>query len=640
MRRFNLKIKQNHSSKCYGEIGCGKLEVLPAFLILVVLLLSINLYVETGHAKPESPAFVRAQFGRALSYFREGQLERAQSELNRLISNTRGNNYITSGYLLSAAVAEKLGDYKLAERYLQLLLRNFPYSRYVDHAYFSLARLSYKDGRMGDAIHNLLCVIERDKQAKLVQLCESIGCKIVASGVEASELEKLFAFHPTSISQQWLSYWMIRCRMGTGRRAEAEALAQKFLAEKPEARFVRLTQELLNRPLEELTYPVRIGIIMPLTGYAGKEGTDFIKGMAFALKNQPVKIELFVRDSKSNLNEAIKNMQELLKRNITFFIGEMDGNISSALAALAAAANRPFLVPLATDNGIASLGSQVFQMNGDLEMRGYSLAKYAFEKLNLRTFATLSPADEYGQAVTDAFTKTIDAMGGVIVAQQWYYSGAQDFQRQFFAIRQSALRFSPRDLSAVADYQDSLQQETSREAPEVIYSYKPHRETVEDFEIPIHSIDAIFLPIYEEDISSIAPQLALANIKAVPLGGEGWFNANLLRAQRRYIDGIIFFTGKFVSDISLDYIQFKNKYRTITNTSPSIMSVYGYDLMQLLITAVQGGNISSEDIVIYLKGIKTFRALGGDYTFTANNRVNSSVNILQYVNGNISKVAP
>ncbi|MBN2356148.1 penicillin-binding protein activator [candidate division KSB1 bacterium] len=605
-------------------------------VVLFVLILPHNLQA----VSTDQVSTFRSGFDRALAFYHNEQYDQARSVLMSLTATTRGNAHITSAYLLLAAVLEKKDDFKAAERYLQILLRNFPHSRYVDHAYFALARHAYKNGQFGEALDHLLTIIERGKNTSLSTLSETIGCKIVASGIESSELEKLVPVHTAKLAQHWLTFWMIRCHLGFGRNAEAEALAEELMAAKPDQRFVRLTQQLLNRPASHLTYPLRIGIIMPLSGYAGADGREFLRGFAYALKQQPAKIELYIRDSKGNLNEAIKNMQELLRRNVMFFIGEMYGSTSASLAALAASADRPFLVPLATDNGIASLGHDVFQMNNDLETRGSALAKYAYEQLGLRSFATLAPADEYGQAVTDAFTNTIDALGGTIVAQQWYYAGALDFKRQFFAIRQSALRFSPRDSLAVAIYQDSLARAARLEQPELDYTYKPHRETVEDFEVPIRSIDGIFFPIYEEEINLIAPQFALAHIEAIPLGGEGWLTEKALHTQRRYIESLAFFAGKFVSETSMDYIQFKNRYRNVTNSSPGILAIYGYDLMRLLISAVQAGNISGEDIVTYFEKMKNYLGLGGIYSFSNDNHVNSAVNILQYRDGTLSQVVP
>jgi ABC-type branched-subunit amino acid transport system substrate-binding protein len=158
--------------------------------------------------------------------------------------------------------------------------------------------------------------------------------------------------------------------------------------------------------------------------------------------------------------------------------------------------------------------------------------------------------------------------------------------------------------------------------------------------VPIRSIDGVFLPAYEEDLTALAPQFALANIEAMPMGGEAWFNPELLKTQKRYVNGLVFFSGKFVDETALEYIQFVNKFRSITRTSPTIFTVYGYDLMRLLIAAVEAGNISSEDIVRYLEKMKNYIGLGGSCSFSASSHVNQSVNLLQYKDGVIQKLAP
>jgi len=603
------------------------LNILPLILILC------------GGVWPQNQV-ERAEFVQALAAYQDGKYQQASAQLQELVAQVSGNSHITSGYLLLALTQEKLADDHGAERSINLLLRSYPYSRYVDYGHFLLARIANRQGLSEQALDHLLTIIERNKNAELVNLSQSVGTRLVSAGIESEELERLMANHSGEIARPWLTLWMIRCRYGVARRAEAEALAQQFLAENPEPRLVRLVSDMRARPAADLRYPVRIGIIMPVTGYHSAEATAFVRGMAFALQQKPASIELYLADSQEDLNKALTGMQELLQRNVSLYVGELDGTISAALAALASRGHRPILVPLSTDEGISALGQEVFQMNNDLETRGRALARYVYSNLALKSFATLAPADEYGQTVTDAFTQTIDELGGTIVAQQWYYAGAQDFKRQFSAIRASAMKFSPRDSLTVAMYQDSLARARREIAPVLDYAAHPSQQIIDNFEVPIRSIDGIFLPAYEEDIEALAPQLALANIAALPLGGEAWFNPELLTTQKRYINGLVFFSGKFVDETALEFIQFVNKYRGITRSSPTIFTVYGYDLMRLLSAAVDAGNISSADIVRYLEKMKNYIGLGGSYSFSESTHVNQSVNLLQYKDGVIQKLTP
>ena len=74
-------------------------------------------------------------------------------------------------------------------------------------------------------------------------------------------------------------------------------------------------------------------------------------------------IELFVNDSKGTIVDAVLTTIDLLDANITLLIGELEGSKSSAVAGLASQSHVPLVVPVATENGINSIGKIIFSLN-------------------------------------------------------------------------------------------------------------------------------------------------------------------------------------------------------------------------------------------------------------------------------------
>lgn len=613
--------------------------------VLVGLLLII-VSLSWSHPAPEAeqPDNLESYFTKGLILYRNKQFDQAKINFLTAIADPARNPQITASYLMIAKTFEKLNNPDQAINYAQILIKNYPQSRYVGDAYFIIATAYLRKGKDIEAIDNFLFAIENSRSKKLTTLCERLASKIVDRGISEQDLEGLFARHKSKTAYAWLTLWVARTKYALGQKDEADALISTFLSTKPEERFARAARELMQLSPEELAFPVRIGVVLPLSGYFSDEAQNMLKGIALAIKERKTKtprIELLVRDSQVSAGQAVTAMLALLKNDLSIVVGELEGTKSAALAGLCTQSDVPLIVPIATDNGIAAIGSMVFQANNDIETRGSVLAKYAIDSLKMRTFATLSPADDYGHDMTDAFSNTVDRLGGTIISQQWYYPGTEDFKRQFMAVREAGFRYALRDSLIASNIPvrpsriDSLFRIWNARAKELSDDDKG---LLESTDIPVTTIDGFFLPIYEEDISLVAPQLALANIQSRLLGGDNWLNVDALRNQRNYVNGVVFVSGYYISETDLQYRDFQNRFRRATATSPSIMAVYGYNIMQLIISAVDAGYTQADEIVSYLETVEDFPGIGGEMTFHKNNHVNSSVNILQFQDGNIIRL--
>ncbi len=582
----------------------------------------------------------QSMFEQSLILYRNGDFEQSRTVLTNLANRGNRHPHLTKTYLLLSAVYEKLGDLTQAQHYARQLLRQFPSSRFAGEALFALARYYYAEEKYVESLSYLLSLIDRNPTSRLSDLSLEIGTKMVADGLYEEGLASLVAERTSPLGKNVLFFWLARQSYGLGRTAEGEIWLQKMQTTGLHPKLQELVRALKTKPANAWLYPVRIGVILPLSGEEAENGTDFLRGLALALEDQPQKIKLIIRDSGSSIKRSIRMMKELLESRVSLIIGELEGDRTSALAALAAERKVLYLAPVASDNGISEIGTRVFQMSSDLETRGAAIARYVYKTMGLRTFATLAPADEYGQAMTDAFSNAVDRLGGTMVAQQWYYPGTQDLSRQFASIRESALHFSPRDSLAVAMYQDSLAVAARENQPDYDYSHNTYRTMVQDREVAIKSIDGFFMPIYAEDISLLGPQFALANVQAIPLGGDDWLHNEALRNQRRYLDGAVFCAGTYAPETKMDYIQFRNLFRERTAASPGPLALSGYDIMQLILHAIRAGNRSDTEIASYLSQLKQFSALGTTFSFVNHNRVNAGVVLLQYKDGIVVPLEP
>ena len=584
-------------------------------------------------------------FNEGLILYRNNQYEQARLKFMTSLAEPKQNSRITASYLMLSKVNEKLDYDSKAIEYADILITRYPQSKYIPDAYFVKGLTYFKNDDKVNALDNFLMCFEESQQKQPASLCEKYANTILSEGIAPARLETLYKKHQDKKSVAWITLWLARAKYSAGQFQDANTLLDNFLATKPEPRFAKVAQKLKQISPEDMVLPIKIGVILPLTGYYSEEATDILRGIALAIKerdsNVP-KIELYTTNTKGSIVEAIKAVRSLINNNVSLIIGELEGDKTAAIAGLCEQAQIPLIIPVATDNGLTTLGSQIFQANNDLETRGKALAEYAMNQLHMSTFATLSPADDYGYALTDAFLSTIDHLGGKIISQQWYYPGTRDFKRQFHAVREAGFRHALRDslaLKGLSYHTSRIDSLYNRYDREVLMASEDRKGLVETTDIPINSIDGFFFPIYNEDISYAAPQFALANISSRPIGGDNWLDEDVLRKQRNYINGVIFVSGYYNSETDLQYRNFQSQYRLSTSSSPGIMALYGYNVMKLLISSIDAGNTTPNDIVKYIENVEDFNGIGGKISYGGHGHVNASVNILQFQDGNIFNVS-
>ena len=588
-------------------------------------------------------ADAKSLFERGLILYRNGDIERARSNFQVLRSDPSAHSYRTIATLMLAKSAEFLGDFERTAELAASIINDEPDSRYIADAHYLLARIQVRKGQFYAAAQYLLRALETAQSEQLVERCDQLADRITGEEVGIRDLENLQRYASSDIGTSWLALWRARLHHRRGEGQARDSVLRGILASNPGSSLSAKARQLLAMPAPAAQQRIRVGVILPLTGFFASEASDLLRGMAVALENsENEEIDLIIQDSKGTLIETVRSTRRLIENgDLTLCIGDLEGTSSAVAAGLLDEARIPLIIPIASDNGLAALGESVFQANSDLETRARVLARYALDVLGMKTFATLAPVDDYGHALTDAFTQRIDELGGTIIAQQWYYPGTQDFNRQFLAIREAGFRYAFRDslrLAGIAPAPakiDSIYRIIDRRVRE---ESEEKTGLLKSLDIPVASIDGFFFPIYEEDIKFVAPQFALANIRARPMGGRFWANGDILRRQRNYINGALFVSGYFVPETDLKFREYQTLFRQLTFTSPGALSLYGYNVMKLLIDAVERGNVTRNSLVHYLHEVDAFSGIGGEIAFKGHGGVNSAVQLLQFQDGNIHRL--
>ncbi|MFQ5649665.1 MAG: penicillin-binding protein activator [bacterium] len=533
---------------------------------------------------------------------------------------------MTATLLMTGKSLYHLGRYAEALPYYDRLISTFPQSKYLDDAYYARASANYRLNRRNDAVKDLLWLVDKSSERRLAIKGRKLANQIMRADLSSSELRRLLRYAKGDGSSALVTSALARQQILNGATDDAVSLLNRYKRRHGASAHTAQIDQLLTEAKSMVNRPVKVGVILPLSGYYSEEGLGVLRGVRFAhshaTNGSQSPIQLVIRDSESSLIKALHHVNTLIHReHVRVLIGELESSVTAGIGALAAVDEVPLLAPAASENGVASVGMSIFQLNSDLERKGRAIAEYAVKELGMATFATLAPADEYGQQMVDSFTSTVDRLGGRIIAQGWYYGTPEDLSRQFKNIRESAFHHDSTDVI-----------ELIREAEE-------QGDRLDEDDIPVLSIDGFFVPVYSEDLKYVAPQLALNNIRSQILGGEYLDDIDVLKDPQveRYINGAIFVSDYFPDESNMDFRRFRTDFRLKMKRTPERWEVFGYDAYQIIRQTVQTGARTGLEIKTKLNELDNYTGTKGNVSFLGNNRVNQAVNILQFINGRIIK---
>src|SRR5258705_7369684 len=185
--------------------------------------------------------------------------------------------------------------------------------------------------------------------------------------------------------------------------------------------------------------PIKVGVPLPLSGPPALFGEPASKGAMMFVEELNAKggvlgrkIELIVRDSKADANEAVRVARELiLKDNVDFLMGTLTSAEGPAVSVVAKENKIVFIAPIPkTDQLTAAdkLHPYVFRVAANTTMEGRSAAEIV-AKWPMTKIATISPDYAYGQDVTKSFIEHLKKIkpSVTIVDQQWPKLGEPDY---------------------------------------------------------------------------------------------------------------------------------------------------------------------------------------------------------------------
>lgn len=526
--------------------------------------------------------------------------------------------------LMEALIREN--DLTYFKKLYSVYRRKFPDSKFIPRLLYLNGIVHAKEQDYRKAIYSFSEALSKGVSGKLDSLSIVNVEKICQQGATLSEITKAARntdLHPRII--EVVHYYEFKMLHESGQIAKSKKLAQTFKKNYPKSEYYSDARKIISKSKSLQKKTTAIGLLAPLTGEYADIGKFIVQGVQLAIDeyntvNEP-KIELIILDTRGNMVETAKKTHELISvHKVQVIIGPvLSANATVTASVLMEEEEVVMVTPTATDDGIAELGENIFQMNVTLSILGKSIAKYAVDNLNIREFAVISPITEYGKILTDNFKEEIAKLGGEVLAEEHFDEGTNDFRLQFESLRLklSERKWEQMTLEGQSKYGDSPRDQKFKDA------------YLEDSTI---EIGGLFIPGESEDVTKVAAQVYFYKLRTQLLGSNGWHTNATILSGKKYVNDAIFSTNFEVNTQNEQWKEFAAKFKQRFNTETDrVAAPLGYDAAFLILEAMKN-NGDGEAVSDQLKKTQKYHGVSGVISFDNEEGVNSEAAILKISN--------
>jgi len=328
--------------------------------------------------------------------------------------------------------------------------------------------------------------------------------------------------------------------------------------------------------------PIKIGVIVPLTGDAAQWGIPPRNGAQLAADEINAaggvngrKIELLIEDGKCDPQTAVTAFNSLRARyNVEVVLGEVGSSATLAIAPIAEREHVALISPASTNPKITDAGDFIFRVIPSDALRGKVFAEYLHDDLKLNRVAILYINNEGGVGNRDSFKARFTELGGKVIADEAYAQDANDVRSQLTKIKAS-------------------------------------------------DAEALMVVSYPRDTVIVMKQAKELNLgKPLYFQTEAVEDSNVLREAGSTAEGVAYILPAPAEGEAAD--RFAKAYEKRFGKKSEIFAAEAYDIIQLIAAAI-GANpkasVTGEMIRDYLYGVKGRASASGTITFDQNGDV-------------------
>lgn len=324
----------------------------------------------------------------------------------------------------------------------------------------------------------------------------------------------------------------------------------------------------------------RIGAVISLSGASAAYGMNVKNGLLLAMAEINEKggirqkpMDLLIEDDGSSEEKAVEKATELAKGGVPLIIGGITSSVTLAMVPVCEKNKVILLSPTASSPKLSTAGDYFFRNYPSDSLEGRVMAEYAVRRLKIRNVAILSIDNEYGKGVTDVFKKRFTELAGTVLSEKYYAEGTADFAATVKELK----------------------------------SMNP---------------DAIYMPGYYTEISSIMKEVKTQGVKSKLMSVEGAAQPQIVEIAGDAAEGLVYPQPPYDPESSdWDTKHFVSTYKAKYPTAPDIDAAFAYDALRIVAKAIEASANYPVDLRARLSDT-SFKGITGDIAFDANGDVN------------------
>ena len=334
---------------------------------------------------------------------------------------------------------------------------------------------------------------------------------------------------------------------------------------------------------------VKIGVILGLTGKYSDLSLYEKNGIVFAfdqINNQinNKKIELIFKDDKQDEQTNIKVVNELIKDNIKYIIGNATSSMSKV-----------------TLNTISNY-DDIFQISPTA-----SSSQFSDKDDNFFRVQTANSPKHFTNLIK--LLKEHNAKHVYLIGDKNNEEYLYDYLHLF-------------DENKEMKYEDIIDSNLSYE--EILTKVKDA-----DFIIQVQN---------STDSASLIQYLRI-NKNTTPVISSGWAkNDEFIENAGKWANGVYFISSNYINYEDKNYQKFAKDFYEIYKYQPTRSDIQGYQSAQIIIQALENGNKKVDDIKKYIIGKETFNIAGDEISFNKYGDIKTPYYIFEVKNNKFEKI--
>lgn len=191
---------------------------------------------------------------------------------------------------------------------------------------------------------------------------------------------------------------------------------------------------------------VKIASVAPMSGGQAHYGKDNANGVSMAIEDlnkqnitiggKKIKWEAVIEDDAADPKQGAAVGQKLCDMKVNGVVGHLNSGTTIPASKLYHECGLPMVTGAATNPDLTKPGyKEIFRIIANDSALGSGMARYASDKLKLKTVAVIDDRTAYGQGLADIFANTAKTLGMQVVERQFTTDKATDFMAILTAIK-------------------------------------------------------------------------------------------------------------------------------------------------------------------------------------------------------------